>query len=213
MNKIFVFGDSVSFGELVSSNKSWPSLLSNHLDSTNKNVLVQNFSKNGDTTRLALLRLDFDILKRSPEIVIVQFGINDCNIWLSEFGNSRVNIITFEYNLIEICKKIFSAGAKKVFLNTNHPITKESQFMDHGGEAEYKELNTIYNESIRKAYKKLLLNHNVHLIDIELEFNSKQKIDPNFLSKSILDDGIHLSEFGQMRYLDIIIKEIKSFLG
>ena len=81
MNKIFVFGDSVSFGELVSSNKSWPSLLSNHLDSTNKNVLVQNFSKNGDTTRLALLRLDFDILKRSPEIVIVQFGINDCNIW------------------------------------------------------------------------------------------------------------------------------------
>mgnify|MGYP001367335746 CR=1 FL=1 len=29
MKKIFVFGDSVSFGELVSSNKSWPSLLAN----------------------------------------------------------------------------------------------------------------------------------------------------------------------------------------
>ena len=212
MKKIFVFGDSVSFGELVSSNKSWPSLLASHFDKLNKKVLVQNFSKNGDTTRLALLRLDFDILKRNPETVIVQFGINDCNIWISEYGNSRVNIHSYEYNLIEICEKAYSSGAKKVFLNTNHPILKESNFKDHGGIAEYKELNIIYNKSIRKVFKKLKKKYNIHLIDIELEFNSNEKKDPRFLSKSILDDGIHLSEYGQIKYFEFIIKEIKSFL-
>ena len=57
MKKIYVFGDSIAFGELVSSNKNWPSLLSKFFDDNGERILVQNFSKNGDTTRLALNRI------------------------------------------------------------------------------------------------------------------------------------------------------------
>ena len=205
MKKIFVFGDSVSFGELVSSNKSWPSLLASYFDTSNNKIIVQNFSKNGDTTRLALLRLEFDILKRKPEIVIIQFGLNDCNIWTSEFENSRVNIISFENNLIEICKKIYSSGAKKVFLNTNHPTLKKSNF-------NYQNQSINYNKSIRNAFDKLKQEYNISLIDIESKFNNEIFKDSNFIKKSLLDDGIHLSEFGQIKYYEIIIEEIKSIL-
>ena len=205
MKKIFVFGDSVSFGELVSSNKSWPSLLASYFDNSKNKIIVQNFSKNGDTTRLALLRLEFDILKRKPEIVIIQFGLNDCNIWTSEFENSRVNIISFENNLIEICKKIYSSGAKKVFLNTNHPTLKKSNF-------NYQNQSINYNKSIRNAFDKLKQEYNISLIDIESKFNNELFKDSNFIKKSLLDDGIHLSEFGQIKYYEIIIEEIKSIL-
>ena len=205
MKKIFVFGDSVSFGELVSSNKSWPSLLASYFDTSKNKIIVQNFSKNGDTTRLALLRLEFDILKRKPEIVIIQFGLNDCNIWTSEFENSRVNIISFENNLIEICKKIYSSGAKKVFLNTNHPTLKKSNF-------NYQNQSINYNKSIRNAFDKLKQEYNISLIDIESKFNNELFKDSNFIKKSLLDDGIHLSELGQIKYYEIIIKEIKSIL-
>lgn len=201
INKIFVFGDSISFGESVSSNKSWPSLLASYFDSVNRNLLVQNFSKNGDTTRLALLRLEFDILKRNPDIVIVQFGLNDCNVWASEFDNCRVNINSFENNLIEICEKIFSSGAKIILLNTNHPTLKKTNF-------NYQEKSIIYNKSIRKAHDKIKNKYNIHLIDIEEEFNSEQLSDCNFISKSLLDDGIHLSEFGQIKYFEFILKKI-----
>tara|TARA_B100001093_G_C26801741_1_gene1003721 strand:- start:1131 stop:1748 length:618 start_codon:yes stop_codon:yes gene_type:complete len=205
VKKIFVFGDSVSFGELVSSNKSWPSLLASYFDTSKNKIIVQNFSKNGDTTRLALLRLEFDILKRKPEIVIIQFGLNDCNIWTSEFENSRVNIISFENNLIEICKKIYSSGAKKVFLNTNHPTLKKSNF-------NYQNQSINYNKSIRNAFDKLKQEYNINLIDIESKFNNELFKDSNFIKKSLLDDGIHLSEFGQIKYYEIIIEEIKSIL-
>ena len=60
MEKIYVFGDSIAFGELVSSNKNWPSLIGKYFDDNGKSILVQNFSKNGDTTRLALDRIGFE---------------------------------------------------------------------------------------------------------------------------------------------------------
>jgi lysophospholipase L1-like esterase len=55
--KFYLFGDSICFGQLVSHNLTWISSLSSRLSeilSPEKDVLIQNASINGNTTRQAL---------------------------------------------------------------------------------------------------------------------------------------------------------------
>ena len=59
---------------------------------------------NGDTTRLGLLRIN-DVYNFKPDIVIMQFGYNDCNYWVTDSGFPRVNIDSFKFNIIELIDK------------------------------------------------------------------------------------------------------------
>lgn len=65
-------GDSLTFGYNVAPEQSYPSVLSRLLDTD-----VINAGVNGDTTALALVRLERDVLNKEPLLVIVILGSND----------------------------------------------------------------------------------------------------------------------------------------
>ena len=84
MNLIF-FGDSICTGQFVSPHQTWVSMISSSIPS----VTVFNHSINGDITRTALERMPHDVQEIGPDIIYIQFGMNDCNYWQTDRGLPR----------------------------------------------------------------------------------------------------------------------------
>ena len=63
---------------------------------------------------------------KKPFAVLIQFGINDCNCWDSDNGESRVSEEAFEANLKELVVKSLAAEISLIFLSTNHSGLKGS---------------------------------------------------------------------------------------
>ncbi len=69
---IVCFGDSLTSGEGAGRGEDFPSILAKSLS-----VPVINAGRPGDTTFSALERLETDVLRQSPLLVILEFGGND----------------------------------------------------------------------------------------------------------------------------------------
>jgi acyl-CoA thioesterase I len=194
---ILFFGDSICFGQHVSPHKTWVSRISEKLSSINKKIIVINSSINGNTTRMALERMPFDVQSHDIDLILIQFGINDCNFWATDNGLPRVSRMAFEANLLEIIERSYLFGTKKIFLNTNHPTNKLISFGNFNRPHQHG--NKEYNSIIRKiAYN----DQEIQLIDIEKEFF--QHIENGIpISELLLNDGIHLNTKGHQLYYEI----------
>ena len=130
MNKIierfYCFGDSISFGQHITLHKTWTSKLSQKLDEEilDREIIFSNPSVNGNTTKMALDRLQFDVLNHKPNHVLIQFGLNDCNYWKDSFGLPRTEKNDFFKNICDIIKKVSLIKVSNIFLCTIHPTNK-----------------------------------------------------------------------------------------
>jgi len=214
--KIFFFGDSICFGQGVSLHKGWVAQLSRSITESesikSENLLFVNSSVNGNTTRIALERMPYDVQSHEPDIVIVQFGLNDCNYWDSDKGVSRVSPGAFAANLKEIIQRCFVHGAKKVILNSNHPTLLKKQFKY--SDVDYNDSNKTFNELIRGVFESLGsdLKKNTIFIDIEKYFNNLILDSSVELKDLLLLDGLHLSESGHDLYFEKIITKLEEVI-
>jgi acyl-CoA thioesterase I len=191
MKKIFFFGDSICIGQYISIHKSWVARLSKKL---HKLAVVLNSSVNGRTTRQALEDMPYHIQEQHPDILVVQFGLNDCNYWESDKGLPRVSMNAFDANLREIIDRAIRFGVKKIFLNTNHPTLLD---------ANYRRNSEKYNNVIRNIVS--TNKDMVKLNDIEYGFIDSS-IDLEIL---LLPDRLHPSEIGHKLYYKIVYKPIR----
>jgi len=193
MIKIMFFGDSICYGWLVASHRTWVTLISKHLyERYGKRLWVNNCSIPGNTTRMALERMPFDVQAYGVDIILIQFGINDCNLWETDGGLPRVSKEAFQTNLEEIINRAKVFGARHVLLNTNHPTSKFIQLGNK--QIAHQKGNKKYNGVIRKVAQ---VRDDVRLIDIEKRLFT--------MSESfVLPDGIHLSEVGHDLYFSIV---------
>lgn len=81
--RVACLGDSCTFGQNVRQDQAWPHLL---WEMTGHDV--RNLGVNGDTSRLGLERWHRDVDLCEPDVVVVQFGLNDANLW---HGRPRVS--------------------------------------------------------------------------------------------------------------------------
>lgn len=201
--KVFFFGDSICFGQGVSPHKTWVSQIASALDKCaikqEIDIIVQNPSINGNTTRQALERMAFDVQSHEPDLVLVQFGMNDCNYWQTAHGKPRVSQAAFKENLIEIITCLMATGAKKIILQTNHPSGRIHEKMS-GTDITYQQSNKQYNNIIRDVSNHL--SSIVTLNDIEKFFEEKINHDISKIPQYLLDDLLHLSEQGHALYFD-----------
>ena len=203
--RLFFFGDSICVGHLISLHKTWIVQVSSKLAEEGLDVVVQNSSVNGNTTRMALERMYYDVLDFCPDLLYIQFGLNDSNYWETDVGVPRVSKNGFETNLYEMIDRSFVSGVKKILLGTNHPILKDVPFT-YAPFTSPAMSNKNYNSVIRSVASK----RDIVLIDHEdLWFSSKL----SFVDM-LLPDGIHINERGHNFYFDsafpIIEKTIKN---
>ena len=190
--KVFFFGDSICFGQGLSPHKGWVTRIAAALDELGAkagiDVLVQNPSINGDTTRQALERMAHDVQAHEPDILLIQFGMNDCNYWASDRGGPRVSPKAFAGNLEEMVDRGRRFGARKVFLLTNHPSGRNSPMPERG--FSYESSNKRYNEIIRQVANGL--RDSAELIDMEKAFEAQMSAKGSGVASVLLADLVHL---------------------
>jgi acyl-CoA thioesterase I len=203
---VFFFGDSIFLGQKMPVNIGFVNHISKSLYELglkyNTNVIVTNSSVNGNTTRLALERIPYDIQAHNPDVLVIQFGMNDCNCWQTDKGVSRVIESSFASNLKEIIIRATTFGVRDIFVATNHPTTLDKVIMPYT-DITYQENNHKYNDIIREISDDM----GVNLIDIEKYFEDEIN-NGEILSNLILSDGIHLSKAGHDLYYESIYPRI-----
>jgi lysophospholipase L1-like esterase len=106
---IIAFGDSLTYGTGAQPGQDYPTLLSEMIGQP-----VLNKGVPGDTTEDALKRLDKDVLKQDPKIVIVLLGGNDLL--------NRLPAETTFGNLRRIVSEIQDTGALVVLAGVDGPV-------------------------------------------------------------------------------------------
>lgn len=166
-------------------------------------VLSANLGVGGDTTRNGLERLK-DVYAFRPDILIAQFGMNDCNYWLTDHGWPRVNPTSFEYNLQELVDKSRASGVRSVVLTTNHLIPAVVPMLNG---QDYNSNNRRYNEIIRRVAGQA----GVTLCDIERAFETASADHQYFLNER--GRWLHLSASGNALYASVILPMIERIMA
>lgn len=168
MKSLYILSDSTGVGQFVPLHKTWAVMLSEYLDGR---YVVQNLSRNGETSRQALERLVPDVLRYEPSIVYVQYGTNDANLWDTDRGLPRVMPHEFYWNIISILERCRNFGALPV-LGSNHTGAYNL------------EIAKIYNnfdyQLIEHAYTDCTMPDGIHLNERghKLYFESISKVIP-----------------------------------
>jgi len=202
--KILFFGDSICVGQGISIHKGCVALISAHLEENRstfgKNILVINSSVNGRTSRQALEDMPYHVQNQSPDILVIQYGLNDCNHWVTDRGLPRVSLDAFKGNLKEIIHRGKKFGAKQVILNNNHPTTLDQENIPDT-EFTFEHFNKKYNEATRKLATEM--QEEVTFLDIESHFLQLVKKGKK-MSDFLLEDGLHLGESGHQIYFELV---------
>lgn len=199
MKKLTVFGDSIAVGQGVTISRGWVSLLANALPK----YFISNASQNGSTTRLALERMPYEVQSHPPDILIVQFGLNDCNFWQSDGGLPRVSLSGFLANHVEIFDRAKTFGVSDVIYLTNHPTLKG----DLGFTDSYETISFSYYEELLKI---LTLRPAALIADTWSSFEDSIKRGKHSLRDLLLEDGIHLSEKGHEVYFETVTQTLSN---
>jgi len=203
-NTIGVFGDSIAFGQGVSIHRGWVTQVSKWIDENyGTKWQCSNHSVNGSTTRTALERMPYEIQSLRPKLLIMQFGLNDCNYWVSDKGLPRVSPDAFRANLVEIYERALVFGAETVFILTNHPTRRAIDFSH--APVSYEQSNGTYNQIIREV--------SLHRPKLEL-IDAFQEITHDGQNlKHLLEDGLHLSPSGHDKYFELVSTKLQKVLN
>lgn len=201
VTKIIAFGDSITQGNLEVTGE-WPHELQEKLDNWKKGKYnVINKGKNGNTTSNAFDRIESDILPNLPGILIVAFGINDCNhrAWAKV---PRVSVAEYEKNIREFHRIATSKGGCCIFV-VNHILQPldGSRFLKQGNGKTYQENLEVYNSTVRNLSREL----NVPIIDFP-KYIIEKAID---IQSLLIEDGVHLSRYGYTIYTEYIFQRLK----
>ena len=201
--KITFFGDSIFIGQGVSIYRGWVTRIAQFLDeygkTTGKEFLVTNASVNGRTTRQALEDMPYSVQSQGTDILVVQFGLNDCNYWATDRGLPRVSVGAFVENLKEIVQRARRFGARKILLNNNHP-TSRSKHIIPGTLIAYEDSNREYSLAIAKMANDL--GSDVQFQDVYAYFEDIVAESHCGIERFLLEDGLHLSEEGHEVYFN-----------
>jgi lysophospholipase L1-like esterase len=196
------FGDSITEGQYVHHSLRWTEITSVRLkaqfasryDPNRQYHYVHGIS--GETTRQALERFPRQVQQLAPDVLTIQFGLNDCNCWDTDRGVPRVSEAAYKANLAEMIERARRFGTKQIILSTNHPTLRHRPMVS--GET-LEQRRTKYNEIVRDVARET----QVTLCDIEaaFAFASREQLAGLLLPEP---DVLHLSATGHQIYADAI---------
>lgn len=215
--RITFFGDSICVGQGISITDGWVINVAKELQAFSSrhsfDVLISNSSVNGRTTRGALDDFPYQIQESKTDILIMQFGLNDCNYWTSDRGLPRVSRRGYLANLQELVDRSEKCGIRQVLIVTNHPTTRQKELMPNS--------NITFEQSNFNYYQDLILLSSqfpefVSLLDVRRVFIDSINNSSVQLEDLLLEDGLHLSRLGHKAYADFlgpqIIESVKNIL-
>ncbi len=139
-------------------------------------------------------RLETDVLKKNPTIVLIYIGINDVWHWKRGEGTTKEN---FESGLIDMINQIIKAGAR-VILCTPTVIGEKIDGTNH-----FDKMLDEYSVISRKIAKKT----GSIMLDLRVEFKTylKQHNKNNTEQGILTRDAVHLNQNGNNILANLIL--------
>ena len=196
--KALCFGDSICYGYGVDPGESWVGMLRTRCAALpGGGPEIVNAGVNGDTTEDGLRRMRRDVEARRPDLLYIQFGLNDC--WVGLLSSPAV-----ADNVRAMVRRGLDCGARVVVVGNNHPVL----FGDDGllGGGIYGERVRRCNAALREAFA--APQPGVIFVDLERTFLCAAP-DVPALGRLLQDDGLHLSREGNALYCDRLFPALR----
>jgi lysophospholipase L1-like esterase len=168
-------------------------------------AVVVNAGIGDTTTRQAVDRLDHDVRRHHPDLVVVQFGINDS--WIDvDLGKTlpRLSRAQFRANLRTIIRRLGRDGARIVLMTPNpmrwgdpfyvKAFTEHPGLLDVTAVRGIDKLLDVYAQDVREVAK----GESVALVDIFEAFEHYGAVPGQSIDDLLLaSDRIHPNQAGQ----------------
>jgi lysophospholipase L1-like esterase len=210
---IIMFGDSTTAPR--GAVKVYATRVEIALQSIGSSLSVSNSGVPSNTTVQARKRLQEEVLRHKPRIVVMQFGINDSavDVWKKPpMTEPRVSLSAFIDNYRAMITEAQQQGAKVIVMTTN-PLRWTSKLRELYGKPPYhadaedgfESLNlTRYNDALRTLATEL----KVPLVDVHTAY-------PAFAEKhkttidAMLTDGMHPGDLGHQLVAELLAPAIR----
>ncbi|MBZ9687126.1 SGNH/GDSL hydrolase family protein [Clostridium estertheticum] len=220
---LIAFGDSITKGIIYDEEKSKYSTLKENFTSIIGNKIkgqVYNAGKFGSTIMRGVSKMYNDVIKKSPDIVLIEFGGNDCDYKWDDIAKNpdeeykpNTDISTFRETLLTMIDTLKNNHILPVLM-TLPPldplkyfkwITKEDSFAEENILHWLGTKDALFNwhSSYNKIITEVANETSTVLIDVRTEF-LKHRNYSEFLCK----DGIHPNIDGQSLIATVILKFI-----
>jgi len=209
--KIVTFGDSTTAprGKL----KTYSDCLREELPAKGLAVEVVNAGIGGNTTRMALARFQSDVLDRQPDLVVIQFGINDSaiDVWRDPPATGpRVPQEEYVQNLEKMVEAL-QARQCRVILMTPNPIRWTERLRIVYGKPPYKpEDPDGFNLLLRnyaQEVRRIAAERKAPLVDVYAAHEAYGAVKGQNADDLLLD-GMHPNDKGQRLVADLLMAEI-----
>jgi lysophospholipase L1-like esterase len=183
-------------------------------------AVVINAGIGDTTTRQAVARLDRDVRRHHPDLVVVQFGINDSWIDVDE-GKTKPRLTRAEFrrNLTVIARRLKQDGARVILMTPNPMRWRDpfyiKAFAEHPGLLDVRAVRGIdllldqYAEDVRDVAK----SESLSLVDVFDAFELYGKAPGQAIDDILLaGDGIHPNQAGQRLVCRLLTAQIIELL-
>ena len=180
----------VAFGDSLTAKSGWVGLLGGRFGAE-----VINAGVGGDSTFNARSRFANHVVAREPDIVLINFGMNDQSMGITT-KKPIIALDIYTENLEYFATELTESGVDVVFVTPNPVCTAEGYYSPGGYGLNYGTDNMLrYCEAMRKV----ALKYGCGLVDINAECGKEDLT--KFLNAG---DGIHQSAYGHQRYAELI---------
>ena len=205
----------IAFGDSNTAPRGAIEVYLDQLSGQLENVTPINAGIGGHNTKMALARLQRDVLSKDPHVVLIMFGINDAavDVWKDPPATgSRVSLSDYEANLrqmVQLCRK---AGAKPILM-TPTPLRWSEKTRQLYGKPPYKPdevegFNLLLPDYV-EAVKRVAEEEEVALFDAFAAFQAAEGGPEQLL----LGDGMHLNDAGHKLIADNLLPLVRKALS
>ncbi len=213
---VVTFGDSTTAprGPLVVYSK----ILAKELPLQGFPVKVINSGIGGNRTNQARARLKKDVLDHQPDVVVIQFGINDAavDVWKNPPATkSRISRDQYEANLRFLIKTLRDKNISVVLMTPNS-MRWVKNIKKLYGKPPYDPNDpdgfNVFLKTYAETVRKIAREEKVPLVDIYAAFENYAK-QKGHSAHDLLSDGVHPNTAGQKMVADLLIPQIKQILS
>ncbi|WP_205622771.1 SGNH/GDSL hydrolase family protein [Paenibacillus wynnii] len=223
--KYIVSGDSISKGVIYDEDRSRYVILEENYVSLLQNKLngaLRNTAKFGNTLMKGLGNLKRDVLKEKPDVVLIEFGGNDCDFHWGEIAdnpeaehNPKTDFPAFEKMLLDMIDFLRNQQIMPILMSLP-PLNADSYFKWVSQNNPVSEVNILkwlgsvtkiywWQERYNSTIIKVAESTKTKIIDVRGAFLQQ----PDF-TKFICMDGIHPNKEGHRIIFDKVMDFIRN---
>jgi lysophospholipase L1-like esterase len=208
---IVLLGDSTTAprGALV----VYANLLEKELPARGIEAKVINAGVGGNSTADARRRFERDVLAHQPDVVVIQFGINDAavDVWRNPPATeARVSQKDYELNLRTMIQSLHKRGTR-VILMTPNPMRWTPKLKELYGKPPYDPAApqgfNVLLAGYAKTVEQLAREEKLPLIDVYQAFEDYGKGEGQAVDQLLLD-GMHPNAAGHRIIADLLLEQL-----